>query len=155
MEKQFVLRPNQSADWRLNLTVASLFALLSGAIAAFFFSQGLWLVLPFCGLEALIFCLFLFWVQRQGDRRQVISLQGSRVEVEEGAIRSRTRHRFDRAWVQLQWRLSDSYKPPRLYLCQQGRVVEIGAFLTQQERSTLAISLRRALADFDEQPSPV
>ncbi len=154
MAQRFVLRPNQSADWRLNLILAGLLALLSGAIAAFFYTLGLWLVAPFCGLEVLMVCVVLFWVQRQGDRRQVISLQGKCVEVEEGLFHARTRHQFDRPWVQVQWRPCGSSKQPRLYLCQQGRQVEIGSFLTLQERRTLAHRLRHALLNSHEQKSP-
>jgi len=54
-EAGFVIKPNQSMSWRGLVIAYSVIAIFSLAIAFSFYIIGLPLILPFCGLELLIF----------------------------------------------------------------------------------------------------
>jgi len=49
-----VLKPNNSATWHFNVLIISSLTLLAFLIAGIFLIQGLWLILPFSGLELIM-----------------------------------------------------------------------------------------------------
>jgi len=59
-----VLSPNCSIAWRDLVMFYLLTCVIALSIGVFFTLQGLWLVLPFSGLEmlALGYCLYWHWV---------------------------------------------------------------------------------------------
>ncbi|MDX1656689.1 MAG: DUF2244 domain-containing protein, partial [Candidatus Competibacteraceae bacterium] len=77
---------------------------------------------------------------------EVIRIAADRVRVEKGR---RYPHRvwdFNRVWTQVVVeRCPDGWYPSRLLIRSQGRVVEIGRFLSEPERERLATELVRVL----------
>ena len=81
---RFILSPNRSISWS-ELIVFYLFTcLVALAIGLFFTFQGLWLVLPFSGLEMLALGIALYLTSRRVYRHEVITLNQGRVRVEKG-----------------------------------------------------------------------
>ena len=81
---QIVVCPNMSGQWRttkLFLLIVSSLALL---IATAFALLGLWLILPFAGLEIIALVSLMYWVAHQCRRKQVITFTDNRVLVEKG-----------------------------------------------------------------------
>ena len=108
---------------------------------------GLWLILPFAGLEfmALWYCFYLSF--RQTEHCQVITIDGDSVKVESGRRRPEITEQFQRSWAQV--RLAKSthrWYPSRLTIRSHGREVEVGKFLSEEERIELAAELRREIA---------
>lgn len=140
------LRPNRSLGRRgfwILMAVTSAFAF---GIGTAFMLIGAWPVLGFCGLEIAL----LYWAfranYRGGRGGEKLRLTGKMMEVTRISPYGRERHwRFEPTWLQV---LID--EPPehhsKLELASHGRSLEIGAFLTPEERLQVAHALRDALA---------
>lgn len=141
-----VLSPNRSLSPRgfwILMAVASSLALVIGTG---FMLVGAWPVLGFCGLEIAL----LYWAfsanYRSGRAGEELRLTERAMEVTRISPYGREkRWRFEPTWLQV---LID--EPPehhsKLRLESHGRALEIGAFLSPEERVQLAHALRDALA---------
>ena len=143
---RLVVMPNAS----LTAGQAALFlgwmCLLSFGIAGFFAWRGYWLVMPFSGLEMLALAAGLYWSLRGNAYREIISIAGDRVRIETGRRRPEHSWEFPRAWTRV-WieEAQNACDRSRLLLTYAGRRCEIGACLTEEERSALARRLRELL----------
>lgn len=142
----WVLQPTRSMTWgearRFLLAVAA----VSFAIGGFFLAWGYPLVLPFSGLEvAALVCAF-YLVLRDGERREVVRIEGDRVLIEKGARELEDRFEFNRPWVRVELeRARHRYHPSRLLVAYRGERLELGRFLTEAERRSFASVLINAL----------
>ncbi len=140
---RFVLSPNCSISWS-ELVLFYLFTcLVALAVGLFFTLQGLWLVLPFSGLEMLALGLGLHLTSRKVYRKEVITLDQDRTRIEKGVLQVDQYWEFETSWV----RLLD--EPPgasnrrrRLALGAHGKYVEVGNFLDNSEKDELAFQLK-------------
>ena len=143
---QFIVRRNQSLSWRGNKLFIYFIAVVSLGIGGMFAIKGLWLILPFAGLEvlALAICLFLVCL-RCGDQ-EVITIENERVVVEKGRQKPNEVWQFERAWINLQLVNSPlPNHPSKLLIRSKDKETEIGKNLTNDERKSLAKSLVKAL----------
>ncbi|MET0332472.1 MAG: DUF2244 domain-containing protein [Dyella sp.] len=137
------LRPNRALSraglCRLILGLAGL-ALTTAAL-------GAWLGNVFAPVFALIesgaVALALGAAWRAGDRGERISLAPNRLEVR--ALPGRRRISFQPYWVSVV--LQPQRGGHRLLLASHGSTLEIGAFLTEQERLDLARKLKALLSE--------
>ncbi len=127
----------RGAKWLLAVLVAG-----SGAVAAYFWSLGAWLVLPFAGLEVALLVV-VFWVTGCANlRRERVEVAEVSVSVCCGRRGSEQCVQFPRAWARVV--LSEDpreWYPSRLLLRAHGRDVEIARDLTDPERRELAAEL--------------
>lgn len=142
----WLLRPTRSMSWseakRFIALVTVLCALIGGSAAWF----GLWLVMPFSGLEALAVAVAFYVVLKAGERREYVCIEGDRLVIETGAREVEHRYEFNRPWVRVDLRRSRyRHHPTRLFVGSHGRAVELGRFLTDGERETFSRSLINAL----------
>lgn len=142
----WLLRPTRSMTWpeakRFIALITAMCALIGGSFAYF----GLWMVMPFCGIEALAVGIAFYLVLRDGERRELVRIDGDTLVIETGARELEQRHEFNCLWVRVN--LSRSryrHHPSRLFVGTHGRAVELGRFLTDGERDTLSRSLINAL----------
>jgi uncharacterized membrane protein len=70
---RFVLSPNCSISWSELVVFYLVICLFALAVGLFFTLQGLWLVLPFSGLEMLALGLGLHLTSRRVCRREIIT----------------------------------------------------------------------------------
>lgn len=148
---RFVLRANASlsraqARWLLGAMAAAM-----AAIGLFFAAMGAWPVLPFSGVEWLLLVLCLRFALGRSAISEVISITPDSVRVDVGRGRAGTTHRFQRIWTSVECN-KPAYlgHPSRLCLRRQGRVLEIGRFLVEDERQMLARELRRILSGHEK-----
>jgi len=142
---RFELLPNRSSSWTQTRRFLMVIALLDGLIALLFAWQGLWLVLPFSGLDVAALGAGLYCCSRATYRRELILVEGERVVVLRGGERVECRDELARAWTRLQWQSVCERGCSRLLLGSHGRFFEIGAFLVETERRQLAGDLGRLL----------
>ena len=139
----FVLSPNCSISWRELLLFYLLTCFVALAIGLFFTLQGLWLVLPFSGLEMLTLGLGLYVTSRKVYRREVITLDADRIRVEKGVQRVDQSWEFSTPWVNIR---DDREVGPdgrrRLVIGASGSSVEVGSFLANSEKDELAFQLK-------------
>jgi len=142
----FVVSPNYSMTWRENKIFIASLAVVSFSIAGGFALQGLWLILPFAGLEMIMLWGILYWSSLRATQCEVISIDADNVKVEVGRNKMRHLHSFQRAWTRVE--LYPPARPhwqSRLVMRSKGKELEIGACLNDEERKTLAASIRKAL----------
>jgi len=148
------LKPNRSLTWRQSVYVFVGMASFLVILGLVFALMGYWLILPFAGLEVMVLGICLHQVAVEGRKRQLLLITPDRVRVEKGLVRrdadsrggSVERVEFVRAWTRVRLRRSwQSWHPSRLTVGASGEEVEIGEFLTEQEKDTLAEELDAAI----------
>jgi uncharacterized membrane protein len=146
----FVIRPNRSLSWRGNQLFFIFIFAISFGVAGIFAAQGMWLMLPFAGLEMLVLGLALYQCALRSCWQEVITIQGQRVCIAMGRDRPERSCTFDRSWAKV---VLDQPEirghPSRLWIRSHGRQVEVGACLVDEERQRLAAALREALREDD------
>lgn len=138
---RFILRPQRSATWRDNLLLVGAVALAAVPIAVTWAALGFWPILPLCGLELALLTLALYAVNRSLLAREVVIVDRDAIVVEAGHRELERRYRLGRAWAQVLL-VPVRRDRCRLVLRSHGRAVELGRFLTDEERETLAGDLR-------------
>ena len=143
---QFIVRRNQSLSWRGNKIFIIYVGILSFSIAGVFALHGLWLILPFVGLEILILSVALYICCLRNRYKEVITIEDEKLIVEKGIQQPNETWEFDRAWINLELRDSKLLgHPSKLLIRSKGSQTEIGECLTDEEKQSLAKSLMRTL----------
>jgi uncharacterized membrane protein len=143
---RFVLAPNRSISWRELLLFYFLTCVLALAIGLFFALQGMWLVLPFSGLEMLAMGLGLYITSRKVYRREVITLDPQRLRIEKGMHRIDQSWEFKTSWVSVRNdRDNIRHGRRRLVIGASGSSVEVGSFLANSEKDALAFQLKECI----------
>ena len=140
---RIVLSPNCSISWRELLVFYLFTCVIAIAVGLFFTLQGMWLVLPFSGLEMLALGIGLYVTSRKVNRKEVITLDSNRTRIEKGVQRVAESWEFKTPWV----RIIDEPRGPRnptrrLAIVMHGAVVEVGSFLAKSEKDELAFQLK-------------
>jgi uncharacterized membrane protein len=116
------------------------------AVGLFFALQGLWLVLPFFGLEMLALGIAFYMLARRGCKREVIIFEGSKMRIEKGVYHCDQSWEFNAAWVRLHCRIADEINSRRkLELGVHHSYVEVGEFLSNIEKDELAFQLKNCI----------
>ncbi len=145
---QIVISPNCSLTPR----TATLFLCVTGGatflIAGFMASKGLWPILPFAGLEVALLVWATLHSIRKGRDREILEVDGNTVSVQLVRGRHRQITVFPRHWTKVKLRAPlHGLHPSRLSLETQGRSCEVGTFLTEEERCSLAERLKQLLGN--------
>jgi uncharacterized membrane protein len=146
--KIWLIKRNCSASpWQLAVVFASLTA-VAFAFGVAFAAQGLWMVLPFVGLELLaVAAAFVSYGRRAADFER-IELREGRLVVErlEGSRRSELV--FDLPWVKVEVTRSGAGEGARVRveLVSARSRVEVGRLLVDGRRAALGSEIRAALA---------
>lgn len=143
---QFVIRPNRSLTWRQTWILFIVMCVVCFGVATFWALQGFWPILPFAGLEMLLLGACLYHVSSTARQTEVVRVHERTVAVEKGRRGPEQRWEFERAWVRVALQgARHTWYPSRLVIRSHGREVEIGDFLEESERASLADDLDRAI----------
>lgn len=144
--KRIVLIPNRSINWSILVRFYMLICVVSFSIAILFTYFGFWVVLPFYGLEMLLLGVALYITCRKIYRQEVINITNENIKVEKGADKVENSWIFDKHWVQITLENKGSI---RKILCltigSHGKRIEVGSFLTDDEKESLAIELNNVI----------
>ena len=116
--------------------------------------KGFWPILPFAGLEMAVLGLALKLSLDRRRERQVISVSDDEVRIEVRGIRgNRSEVVFPRHWAQVKLR-ADFVRshPSHLTIESMGRACEVGQFLTDEDRLSLAGRLTALIGKVSESP---
>jgi uncharacterized membrane protein len=102
----------------------------------------------FALVEAAAVAVALSVAWRAGDRSERITLDAASLEVR--SLPARRSARFQTYWVRVLLKPGDGRR--QLLLSSHGRELEIGAFLTDEERVELSRKLKVLLGDLNGQP---
>ena len=145
------LAPHCSLSVRGALVFFGGLCAVSFGIAGMFAVQGFWPVLPFAGLEMLVlaWALCASFARRRFSEAITISERDVLIELCDRERRSQIV--FSRHWAQVKLRSPVSrLHPSRLTIESHGRALEVGRFLTEEERRALAIRLQRLIGRLNE-----
>jgi len=138
-----VVKRNCSMSPHAVLYVVLLTAVVCFSIGALFAWRGLWLVMPFSGLEVVAIAAAFYVSGRHASDYERFWLEAGwlMVEVRDGARLSR--HRFQMPWARVL--LHEGARDVRLALAAAGKELTVGRLLPPEQRVLLAGELRRAL----------
>lgn len=136
-----VARRNNSLSSTGRLVVFALIFVVSIGIAVAFAALGAWLILPFAGLEMLVLFVAFYYVERHATDYERIEIDGNTVKVEWCNGGTTRGEEINRHWA----RVVVSGDGSRLALRSHGRELEIGRYMSVEQRVDLAHSLERRL----------
>ncbi len=142
---------------RCSLTPASarvFVAIVGGttvAIAALFAAQGLWPVLPFAGIEIALLAWAVRVSMRDGSKRETIVIDEEWITIRRTDAKGEHFSVFPRHGSRVTLRTPQTaLHPSRLVLESRGRVCEVGRFLTEDARRSLAARLKQLVGNMNE-----
>jgi uncharacterized membrane protein len=138
-----VLKPNQSASWQSNMMVISSLGAIALLISGFFLLQGLWMILPFSGMELLALYTGLYICVRSNETAEVITFLDNTVTIEKGRTSAEIIWEYQRSWSTI------IIKTPRhrghskrIFIRSHGKELELGAFLNKGDKKTFISNLK-------------
>ena len=147
---RIVLRPNRSWTWRANTYFVGTLMVISLTIAVTFTLQGMWVILPFTVLEMSVLLACLYYCVRRTHVQEVLTFSPESLVLERGINRPQLRVEFQRYFTRFfvlgprhPW-----YRKQIALRCRD-REMEIGSFLSSDEKDDLVRQLRDMIHRFD------
>lgn len=126
-----------------SLTVATLFA-----------ARGLWPVLPFAGLEIALLAWAVRASMREGSKRETIAVDEQSITLRCNGPAGEHFSVFPRHGSSVTLHAPrTALHPSRLILESRGRACEVGRFLTEDARQSLAARLKQLVGNVNEPPA--
>jgi len=132
-----LVAPSPSLSWHGNKLFIGATALVVLTLPMYFLTQGLWLILPFAGLELAGLWAALYYTSLRQHSREVIAFTPSEVVLQRGQHLPRREVRLPRYWSRFVVRDAGQWAPRRLWLRCHDREFELAARLDIQEKETL------------------
>ena len=143
---QFIVTPNCSMSWRGNKLFVTSLAVVSFGIASLFAFQGLWVILPFVGFEIAFLAVVLYWSCLRASQREVISIDDDNIRIEVGRRYAQKSHCLQSPWTSVRlYPAVHNGSRGRLVMRSKGKEIEVGACLSEEDRKSLAASIRQTL----------
>lgn len=136
MKRNCSIAPRQLLGAYLSMCLVSL------AIGAFFLLQGAAMVLGFAGLELLLVGLAMLVFARHAGDREVITLCGRRLLVEQLDAGMLVRSEFRVEWLMVE---PSAGQGSLIEISGQGSRIKVGRFVRPEFRAELAHEMRQAL----------
>lgn len=141
-----ILSPNNSASWDFNMKILWSQALIAGIIAILFIERGMWLILPFSGLEIIALFSGLYYCVRNNFTTEVITFKDHVLKIERGHTNIENSWEYNRPWTKIFVRTSAFRGHPRKILVRShGKELEIGAFLNKRDKEKLIKNLKHII----------
>lgn len=135
---RLIVQGNQAMSWRANVLLALSLGVVTMSVALVMAWQGLWLVIPFAGLEFLAVLGGLYMTLRRLERREVITVDTDAVQLEWGRRAPERSVRLPRQWARLRYHCKESpFDTGRLSMCAHGRRYALGDALGRVEKREL------------------
>ena len=137
-----LIQPNRNLTWNETRLVFLFLAFCVVAVAVYFLTLGAWLVMPFAGIELLVIGFGFYLHSCHAHQQQVIRIDAHNISVVD-AREDGPQFCFPRSWVKVVHTGDpEGWYPSRLFIGSHGKYIEIGKFLIESERETLADNLR-------------
>jgi len=143
-----ILRPHRSLGPQGFFVLMAALSAISFVAGMVFFAIGAWPVPGFLGLDVLLIYIAFRVNYRSARRYETVRLNRAGLTVEAVDPKGRsTSWTFDPYWVRISVDELETGSN-RLILSSHGRHLNVGSFLTPDERTDFAAALRSALLDF-------
>jgi uncharacterized membrane protein len=152
--RRFELTPRCSLTPRSARIFIATVAAGTFSVATVFSWLGFWPILPFAGLEIALLVWAVRASMRKGQEREVILICAESVTVQRYSLRGERSSVFPRHWVRVRLHAPlAALHPSRLVFESHGRACEVGRFLTEGERCSLAARLQQLVGNVNESPA--
>lgn len=148
-----ILRPNRSWTWRANVYFIGTLMVVSLTMAAVFTGRGFWMILPFTVLEIGVLTACLYYCVRRTHTTEVLRLSRDALIFERGVRRPVLHLELERYFARF------FVLPPRhpwykkrIELKCRDRALEVGQFLSDEEKDELVRNLRSIIHRLDSLP---
>ena len=141
-------KPNSALTPVNKIKVVVLLAMIPMLIGIGFSLIGAWLVLPFVGLEILALAIAFYYINHHEADYESISIDGDSLVVERCTAKQVSQEVINPYWVKvLQHKLPNGEL--HLYLQSHGKEIEVGRYLTREQRELLAEQLKQRTGMFN------
>ena len=134
---EFILRPNPSMPWRAIKKIYFFFSIFILIISLVLCYLGLYLAIPFYGIEVLLLGYALYFTCLKSTFYQIIRISSRLIEVKTVQGKKIIKEEFNRDWSK--FRLVTTYfnRPSYIVISSQGKNTRVGDFLCESERLEL------------------
>jgi len=149
VDYRVVARPNCSLTPAGRVGVVCILGIFSLTVAIGFGLAGAWMVFPFAGLELLALACAFYYVNCHAGDYESLAIDGDQVVVEQHSYKKLNQVVFHRYWVQVVLREVPGGEQ-RLWLRSHGREVEVGRYMSCDQRLALAQQLQKRTGQFNK-----
>lgn len=143
-----VFKPNSALTADKKIKVVFLLSIIPLLIGIGFSLIGAWFVLPFVGLEILALAIAFYYINNHEADYESISINGDSLVVKRSTAQQVSQDVINPYWVKvLQHKLPNGEL--RLYLRSHGKEIEVGRYLTREQRELLAKQLKQRTGMFN------
>ncbi len=136
-----------SSRRQVRLGVLTAVATLSISFALFlWWFAGVWMILPFAGLEILCVAVAFWWLELAADDRDCVQVTEQHVKIVSFRRQATRQFVFNRGWLSTELKRDPMGGPHGIRLLQSGRSVELLEFLPVSEQHRALRELRTALS---------
>ena len=146
---QVTFKPNCALTANQKKKVVLLLTVIPCIIAIGFAVIGLWLILPFMGLEIAALGFAFYYVNNHESDYESISIAGDSLVVERGGRQGVSQYELNPYWVKVVRRELPNGEL-RLSLLSHGKQIEVGRYLTRKQREALADQLQKRTGAFKQ-----
>jgi uncharacterized membrane protein len=141
---QIISKPNNSLTSSQRIKLFGLLTVIPLLAAMGFALAGMWLILPFFGLEFLALGYAFYNIDCHAEDYESISLEDDRLVIERHIRNNTNQVVLNPYWVQL---MAYDYSMGELHLSlrSHGKEVEIGHYMNNEQRMELAAQLRKII----------
>lgn len=134
---------------QVRMAVLGAVATLSISFALFlWWFAGIWMILPFAGLEVVCVGVAFAWLELAADDRDYVEVTASRVKIARFRRLKAERFEFNRGWLSTELKRDRMGGLHGVTLRQSGRSVELLEFLPVSEQQRALRQLRSALSTY-------
>ncbi|MGV6806990.1 MAG: DUF2244 domain-containing protein [bacterium] len=145
---QIVLTPNRSASWRQTRACLLVIGIFSLFIATIWAMLGIWMILPFAGLEVGLLSFLVYRVSLKTHQKEVLTIDAQHILLERGRLgqnHPRWQQRFDAKDTEIViTRPRHSLSPLSICLASCDSKVPVGDFLNAKDADHLTDLIRRS-----------
>jgi len=145
-ERVFVISPSYQSDWHLSVKFLALLGVILFIICTYFINLGLWLILPFAGLEFVTVSVALWMSAEQSNQKNVVKITEESVTLEKGRRTRTSSITLEKIWceVLLEY-LPRRWKHSQLFLRCKDNKIEFAEFLDCDEQKALCRELKSVI----------
>ena len=144
---RLVVTANQSMSWKANLYLAASLGVICMGVAIGMATFGLWMVIPFAGLEVVFIVVCLYLTLKRLSRQEVITVDKEAIKLEWGYNQPDISVSLPRQWSRLSYHCKDSiFEVGELSVAAHGKRYDLGKCLNKDEKKALYGELKLALA---------
>ncbi|MFK7993044.1 MAG: DUF2244 domain-containing protein [Granulosicoccus sp.] len=144
---RLIVTANQSMSWKANLYLAASLGFICMGVAIAMATFGLWMVIPFAGLEVIFIVVCLYLTLKRLSRQEVITIDNEAITLEWGYNCPDVVVNLPRRWSQLSYQCKDSvFEVGDLSLRAHGKSYALGRCLNREEKKALHGELQTALS---------